>query len=145
MTPYSDAFWAEEDQIMAEDEAYSAEAELADSFDHYQEQCASEFAFYPGMLVYPAMGLAGEAGEVVEKVKKLIRDDEMPLDENFHTSDIDAEKRLEIAKELGDVLFYVAMIADDIDYTLSEIAEMNIEKLADRKERGHLRGSGDNR
>ena len=69
----------------------------------------------------------------------------MPLDWNCHTSDIDAEKRLEIAKELGDVLFYVAMIADDIDYTLSEIAEMNIEKLADRTNRGHLRGSGDTR
>jgi NTP pyrophosphatase (non-canonical NTP hydrolase) len=116
-----------------------------DAFDHYQEQCASEFAFYPGMLIYPAMGLAGEAGEVVEKVKKLVRDDEMPLDENFNTATINAEKRLEIARELGDVLFYVAMIADDIDYTLSEIAHMNTEKLADRKNRGQLRGSGDNR
>jgi NTP pyrophosphatase (non-canonical NTP hydrolase) len=116
-----------------------------DAFDHYQEQCASEFAFYPGMLIYPVMGLAGEAGEVVEKVKKLVRDDEMPLDENFNTVTINAEKRLEIARELGDVLFYVAMIADDIDYTLSEIAHMNTEKLADRKNRGQLRGSGDNR
>ena len=115
------------------------------AFDHYQEQCASEFAFYPGMLIYPALGLAGEAGEVVEKVKKLVRDDEMPLDENFHTSEIDPEKRLAIALELGDVMFYVAMIADDIDYTLSEIADMNLEKLADRKNRGQLRGSGDNR
>jgi NTP pyrophosphatase (non-canonical NTP hydrolase) len=115
------------------------------AFDHYQEQCASEFAFYPGMLLYPALGLAGEAGEVVEKVKKLVRDDEMPLDENFNTGEIDPEKRMAIAKELGDVMFYVAMIADDIDYTLSEIADMNLEKLADRKERGHLRGSGDNR
>ena len=115
------------------------------SFDHYQEQCAGEFAFYPGMLLYPALGLAGEAGEVVEKVKKLIRDDEMPLDEGFDTREIDAEKRLAIARECGDVLFYLAMIADDIDYTLGEIAEINIEKLADRKNRGHLRGSGDNR
>ena len=115
------------------------------AFDHYQEQCASEFAFYPGMLLYPALGLAGEAGEVVEKVKKLVRDDEMPLDENFNTGEIDPEKRMAIAKELGDVMFYVAMIADDIDYTLSEIADMNLEKLADRKNRGQLRGSGDNR
>ena len=116
-----------------------------DAFDKYQEQCASEYAFYPGMLIYPALGLAGEAGEVVEKVKKLIRDDEMPLDESFNTGEIDAEKRLEIALELGDVMFYLAMIADDIDYTLGEIAEMNLHKLADRKERGQLRGSGDNR
>ena len=145
MTPYSDAFWAEEDKIMAEEDEQWLRVEEGDSFDHYQEQCASEFAFYPGMLLYPALGLAGEAGEVVEKVKKLVRDDEMPMDENFDTREIEAEKRLEIAKELGDVLFYIAMIADDIDYTLGEIAEMNIEKLADRKNRGHLRGSGDNR
>ena len=145
MTPYSDAFWAEEDRIMAEEDEQLLLIDEGDSFDHYQEQCASEFAFYPGMLLYPALGLAGEAGEVVEKVKKLVRDDEMPLDERFDTTQIDAEKRLEIAKELGDVLFYIAMIADDIDYTLGEIAEMNIEKLADRKNRGHLRGSGDNR
>ena len=115
------------------------------AFDHYQEQCASEFAFYPGMLLYPALGLASEASEVCGKVKKLIRDDEMPIDEGFDTRKIEAGKRLEIAKELGDSLFYIAMIADDIDYTLSEIADMNLEKLADRKNRGQLRGSGDNR
>ena len=134
-------------ELLPENEYWDTEdsADFMDAFDRYQEQCASEFAFYPGMLVYPALGLAGEAGEVVEKVKKLIRDDEMPLDENFHTSAIDAEQRMAIAMELGDVLFYVAMIADDIDYTLGEIAEMNLHKLADRKERGHLRGSGDNR
>ena len=115
------------------------------AFDHYQEQCASEFAFYPGMLLYLALGLASEASEVCGKVKKLIRDDEMPIDEGFDTRKIEAGKRLEIAKELGDSLFYIAMIADDIDYTLSEIADMNLEKLADRKNRGQLRGSGDNR
>lgn len=115
------------------------------TLDDYQEVCASDFAFYPGWLIYPALGLAGESGEVAEKVKKLIRDDEMPLDENFNATNIDADKRIEIAKELGDVLFYVAMLADDIDYQLSEIAQMNIDKLTDRKERGHLRGSGDNR
>ena len=119
--------------------------DLMNAFDHYQEQCASEFAFYPGMLLYPALGLASEASEVCGKVKKLIRDDEMPIDEGFDTRKIEAGKRLEIAKELGDSLFYIAMIADDIDYTLSEIAEMNLEKLADRKNRGQLRGSGDNR
>lgn len=133
-------------ELLPENEYCEEEcAYFTDAFDDYQEKCASEFAFYPGMLVYPALGLAGEAGEVVEKVKKLIRDDEMPLDENFDTGVLDAEKRLAIALELGDVMFYVAMIADDIDYTLGEIAEMNIQKLADRKERGHLRGSGDNR
>ena len=121
------------------------EDEGLDAFDRYQEQCANDFAFYPGWLIYPTMGLTGEAGEVAEKVKKLLRDDEMPLDENFNTNDIDPQKRLAIARELGDCLFYIAMIADDIDYTLSEIAELNIEKLSDRKDRGQLRGSGDNR
>ena len=133
-------------ELLPENEYCEEEcAYFADAFDTYQEQCASEFAFYPGMLVYPALGLAGEAGEVVEKVKKLIRDDEMPLDENFDTGVIDPEKRLAVALELGDVLFYVAMIADDIDYTLGEIAEMNLQKLSDRKDRGQLRGSGDYR
>jgi len=134
-------------ELLPEEEYWDTadSADFMDAFDKYQEACASEYAFYPGMLIYPALGLAGEAGEVVEKVKKLVRDDEMPLDENFNTSSVDAEKRMAIAMELGDVLFYVAMIADDIDYTLGEIAEMNLHKLADRKERGHLRGSGDNR
>lgn len=145
MTKYSEAFWAEEDRIMAEEDEFWSDIEEGDSFDHYQEHCAAHFAFYPGMLLYPALGLAGEAGEVVEKVKKLIRDDEMPMDEGFDTTELDAEKRLAIALEIGDVLFYCAMIADDIDYTLSEIAEMNIEKLTDRKNRGQLQGSGDNR
>lgn len=134
-------------ELLPEVEYLGVEDQLFDNdaFDNYQEACASEFAFYPGMLIYPALGLAGEAGEVVEKIKKLVRDDEMPLDEDFNTSEIDAEKRLAIALELGDVLFYVAMLADDIDYTLGEIAEMNLQKLADRKERGQLRGSGDKR
>ena len=134
-----DLFPPEEEWLVVPDDDWM------NAFDHYQEQCASEFAFYPGMLLYPALGLAGEAGEVVEKVKKLVRDDEMPLDDSFDTRKIDPEKRLAIARELGDICFYIAMIADDIDYTFSEIAEMNLEKLADRKNRGQLRGSGDNR
>ena len=134
-------------ELLPENEYWDVEDDgfHPDAFDEYQEQCASEFAFYPGMLIYPALGLAGEAGEVVEKVKKLVRDDEMQLDEGFNTGEIDPEKRLAIALELGDVMFYIAMIADDIDYTLGEVAEMNLQKLADRKNRGHLRGSGDNR
>ena len=68
------------------------------AFDHYQDQCASEFAFYPGMLLYPALGLASEASEVAGKVKKLIRDDAMPLDEGFDTRKIDAEKMLRNAR-----------------------------------------------
>ena len=116
----------------------------ADALEEYQEQ-AAEYAFYSGMLVYPALGLAGEAGEVVDKVKKLIRDDHMPLDEHFHTNDLDYELRESLALELGDVLWYVALCADDIGFSLSDIATMNLEKLESRKKRGRLGGSGDTR
>lgn len=121
------------------------EDQMPDALDEYQG-CAMEFAIYPGMLLYPALGLASEAGEVADKVKKLIRDDEMPLDENYNPArEIDADKRRAIALEIGDCLFYCAALADDIGYTLSEIADMNIAKLEDRAMRGKLQGSGDYR
>ena len=114
-----------------------------DAFDSYQG-IAMDFAVYPGMMIYPALGLAGEAGEVAEKVKKLVRDDLVPLDENFNTArNIDYKARRDLALELGDVLWYVAVLADDIGYSLSEIAEMNIDKLSSRKRRGKIAGSGD--
>ena len=87
-------------------------------------------------VLYPALGLAGEAGETANKVKKMFRDDGGVLTE---------AKRQEIKKELGDVLWYVAGLAHDAGLTLDEIAEANIAKLGGRKERGTLRGSGDNR
>ena len=98
-------------------------------------------AIYPThhCVVYPAMGLVGEAGEVSEKVKKLLRKDVLiPLGLNEDT-------RKEIAKELGDVLWYAANLAHDLGYSLNDIAQMNMVKLADRKDRGVLEGSGDNR
>ena len=113
-----------------------------DAMDGYQEQ-ADDFCFYPGTLVYPALGLASEAGEVADKVKKLLRDDEMPLDENFNALDLTHEKRRALALELGDCLFYVAVAASDLGYSLSTIADMNIAKLQDRKDRQTLSGSGD--
>lgn len=111
------------------------------NLNDYQKEAIS-FAIYPkskewDLPLYPALGLAGEAGEVAEKIKKLMRD----TDANILTED---QKR-EIAKELGDVLWYVANLAADIDYDLEEIAGMNIEKLQSRKERNALKGSGDNR
>lgn len=107
------------------------------TLDEYQEE-AAETAIYPQhySIVYPALGLAGEAGEVADKVKKVIRDKE---------GEFGLDDRQEIAKELGDVLWYVANLAADIEYSLEEIAVMNLDKLNSRKARGALRGSGDNR
>ncbi|HEX6390904.1 MAG TPA: nucleoside triphosphate pyrophosphohydrolase family protein [Solirubrobacteraceae bacterium] len=96
-------------------------------------------AVYPNAgnnLVYPTLGLAGEAGEVAEKVKKLIRDDGGVLTE---------ERRGAIAKELGDVLWYVAQVATEAELNLDEIATANLQKLLSRAERGVLQGSGDDR
>jgi len=102
----------------------------------YQYQ-ANETAIYPNSarMTYPALGLTGEAGEVADKVKKLIRDNR-PLD---------TKERLEIAKEVGDVLWYIAALARDLGIDMETIARMNLEKLRDRAERGVIQGSGDNR
>lgn len=108
------------------------------TFAKYQEETAKT-ALYPKLMhgsVYPALGLAGEAGEVAEKIKKLVRDD------NGQVTD---EKKADIEKELGDVLWYVSQIASEFDLSLSTIASSNISKLRDRKKRGKLKGSGDNR
>lgn len=109
-------------------------------FDHYQRVAAST-AVYPGKgeiagLSYTALGLNGEAGEVAEKVKKLLRDGD---------GEITPVKAAEIAMELGDVLWYVARAASELGYSLDSIAMFNVEKLQDRKDRGVLQGSGDNR
>lgn len=105
--------------------------------NEYQER-ANATAIYPDAhkILYPALGLNGEAGEVAEKVKKAIRDND---------GDFSRNKKDEIAKELGDVLWYVAAMARDIGYSLESIAKMNINKLESRKVRGVLGGSGDNR
>lgn len=96
-------------------------------------------ALYPGAgknFVYPTLGLVGEAGEVADKIKKVIRDNSGVMDD---------ETRIEIAKELGDVLWYLAQLSTEIGFSLEEIAQKNIDKLMSRKERGVISGSGDNR
>jgi len=105
---------------------------MAEKFDHYQRK-TQETAIYPEdkALEYLALGLNGEAGEVAEKVKKHIRDGK-ELDEDF-------------AKELGDVLWYLTRLVDELDADMSEEAEANLDKLFDRKERDKIQGSGDNR
>ena len=107
-------------------------------FSEYQSR-SRETAVYPDAgnnIVYPALGLCGEAGETAEKVKKAIRDDAGTLTE---------ERREAIAAELGDVLWYVAQLATEADLDLDEVAAANLEKLLSRRERGVLQGSGDER
>jgi NTP pyrophosphatase (non-canonical NTP hydrolase) len=103
----------------------------------YQRQ-SRRTAEYPreAWLAYPALGLAGEAGEVAEHAKKAIRDDGGKVGE---------ERRAAMAKELGDVLWYVAQLATELGLDLDEIAGQNLEKLFSRQQRGVLSGSGDDR
>ncbi len=108
------------------------------NFDEYQTR-SRETAIYPDRgsnYVYPTLGLAGEAGEVAEKVKKVIRDKNGIMDQ---------ETKEKLSKELGDVLWYVAQLATELDLSLDDVAEANITKLQSRKERGSLSGSGDMR
>ncbi len=108
------------------------------TFDEYHRKVVS-LAVYPNVnanLVYPLLGLNGEAGEVAEKVKKLFRDKGGVLDD---------ERRMELAHELGDVLWYVSACANELGFTLEQIADMNIEKLESRKARGTIHGDGDAR
>lgn len=87
-------------------------------------------------FIYPALGLAGETGEVLEKVKKVVRD---------HGGVVKSEVKEQLKKEMGDVLWYLAQLATELDLSLGEIAKSNIEKLESRLERGRLHGSGDER
>ena len=104
----------------------------------YQKR-AKKTAIYPRehMVVYPALGLAGEAGEVCEKIKKVMRD-------STHKSDF-WNKRNDIGMELGDVLWYIANLASDLGLDLDDIATKNIDKLRDRERRNVLQGDGDDR
>lgn len=86
--------------------------------------------------VYPTLGLVGESGEIAEKIKKVLRDNGGVVDEKAKT---------EIAKELGDVLWYVSQLSTEIGLSLEDIVASNIDKLASRKERGVIHGDGDNR
>jgi NTP pyrophosphatase (non-canonical NTP hydrolase) len=109
------------------------------TFDEYQKKAivtnlAREDKFQE--LMQQALGLADEAGEVLAVFKKWIRDQ----DADF--AQLDTEN---LAKELGDILWYIAVVAHDLDISLDHIASKNIEKLRSRMDRGVLRGGGDNR
>lgn len=102
------------------------------------QQLSRRTAEYPrdAWLAYPALGLAGEAGEVAEHAKKAIRDD---------GGTVNDERRAAMAKELGDVLWYVAQLASELGLELEDVARENLEKLSSRQRRGVLSGSGDER
>jgi len=108
------------------------------TFEEYQNK-SRETAIYPSLgsnFIYPTLGLVGESGEVAEKIKKILRDKEGVINE---------DSRKEIAKELGDVLWYLAQLSSELNLSLDDVAKMNIEKLSSRKERNVLSGDGDNR
>lgn len=109
------------------------------NFGEYQKQALTTAIINPDPLMDKtiwAMGIAGEAGEVLEKWKKIVA---------YKDGKISEEDRQEIKKELGDVVWYVAMMAYSLDLSLDEVMELNLAKLADRKKRGVTRGKGDNR
>lgn len=107
------------------------------NFNDYQQQAVATAIYGAGVtLMYPSLGLAGEAGEVCNKVKKIFRDDNGVVTE---------EKREALKGEIGDCLWYLAALARDLGISLAEAAAENINKLLSRKARGTLQGSGDNR
>ena len=108
------------------------------TFKEYQEE-ARKTAIYPNLgsnFIYPTLGLAGEAGEVAEKIKKVLRDNNGMVSE---------EKKQELTKELGDVLWYIANLSVELNLSMEDVALKNLEKLKSRQERNELHGSGDNR
>lgn len=108
------------------------------TFREYQIK-ASETARFPDkdlIFVYTALGLMGEAGEVAEKIKKIWRDKNKQID------DIDRE---EIKKEMGDVLWYLSQLAEELNIDFDDVAQTNLDKTASRLTRNLINGSGDNR
>lgn len=89
-------------------------------------------------IIYPVLGLGNEAGEVMGKVKKWLRGDD-------GEGILSPERRQALKEEMGDVLWYLAVLARDLDLTLEEIADVNIKKLESRQARGTIKGDGDTR
>jgi NTP pyrophosphatase (non-canonical NTP hydrolase) len=108
------------------------------NLNDYQKQ-ALETAMYPEKykVIYSALGLGNEAGEVQGKIKKWLRGDD---------GDVMSNERKEVLKgELGDVLWYLAVLAADLDLELDEVAQHNVDKLRSRQQRGKIQGDGDSR
>ena len=107
-------------------------------FSDYQTK-SRKTAKYPSIghgVIYPTLGLTNEAGEVAGKIKKIFRD---------KGGVINGEDRQALKSELGDVLWYLAQVCTELEISLDEVAEYNIEKLYSRLDRGKIGGEGDNR
>jgi NTP pyrophosphatase (non-canonical NTP hydrolase) len=108
------------------------------NFSEYQAR-SRKTAIYPSIghpVVYPTLGLTNEAGEVAGKIKKIFRD---------KSGEISLADREALKGELGDVLWYLSQVSTELDISLEEVAEHNLEKLSSRQERGKIGGEGDNR
>lgn len=108
------------------------------TFREYQLKM-KETAVYPekgSNFIYPALGMMGEAGEVAEKIKKIWRDNDKK---------ISPEAKEEIKKEIGDVLWYLSQLSEELGLDFEEVAEANVAKIYSRLDRNCLGGSGDNR
>ena len=122
---------------------YASKKEIAMTFDEYQKKALStnlagkNKSIGSHDFLINALGLVGESGEFLEKIKKILRDQKGELK--------DDNQRELLQKELGDVLWYVAVISDYLEIPLSKLADQNIAKLADRNKRKTLRGAGDTR
>lgn len=111
-------------------------------FNKYQKKCrltdvgtAAQDCLNPGWLYY-VLGVAGETGEMVEKIKKLFRDKNGVVDQEFKDA---------LIKEMGDIQWYLARLADQFDIEFNDVAKTNIEKLFSRQKRNKIHGEGDNR
>ena len=104
----------------------------------YQRE-SRKTALYPEVgsnAIYPTLGLVGEAGEVADKVKKILRDKKGIFDKDSKDA---------IKLELGDVLWYISQLSSELGYELEDVAHANLQKLNSRKVRGKIQGSGDDR
>lgn len=110
---------------------YQKQALTTDSFNKSGVVPVTEMSFVSKIL-----GLVGESGEVAEKIKKIIRNNDGVMSE---------DQRLELGKELGDVLWYIAVLSRYLGYDLEEVGQQNLDKLSDRAQRGVIASKGDNR
>ena len=109
------------------------------TFDEYQQKALTTLVPNPDPLMQKtilAMGVVGEAGEVIEKWKKIVA---------YKDGVITDEDKQELGKELADVIWYIAVLADELGLSLEQLMQQNLEKLASRKARGTQKGAGDNR